>query len=414
MILWKWPVFTAEFHQTRQWKSLVYLLPILPYVFFLSGAIISIRYTQTGFTFSSLLLAFSYFLIVNETLAPIKVAVMNYLALLLPINFVWFSLLKKRKLLTPRGWFYFFPILIEIVLVGLILLISGYKKIQLFPLGAIIPAPLMKKVCDLSIRLDTLLFSHSFLENSVLSFPVIMMAGVCFLFLFIRFLKTRSPTFAGFIGILWTAFLGIALNGQYPATLVFFTASGIILIVSAIEVSFALAYIDDLTRLPGRRSLNEALINLGGAYVIAMVDVDHFKKFNDTYGHDTGDQVLKMIAAQFSMLSGGAKSFRYGGEEFTAIFKGKSLEEAMPHLEKFRKSIETTPFFVRGKERPQSRSKGFEKRKTSGARDKSVRVTVSIGVSEPSKTHNTPNKVIINADKALYRAKKAGRNRVMA
>jgi diguanylate cyclase (GGDEF)-like protein len=74
-------------------------------------------------------------------------------------------------------------------------------------------------------------------------------------------------------------------------------------------------YIDELTGLQGRRSLNETLYNLGRKYAIAMIDVDHFKKFNDTYGHKTGDQVLKMIAYKLERISGGAKTFRYGGEE---------------------------------------------------------------------------------------------------
>ena len=56
-----------------------------------------------------------------------------------------------------------------------------------------------------------------------------------------------------------------------------------------------MAYVDELTGLPGRRSLDQTLINLGKKYSIAMIDIDHFKKFNDTYGHDTGDQVLKII-----------------------------------------------------------------------------------------------------------------------
>ena len=59
-----------------------------------------------------------------------------------------------------------------------------------------------------------------------------------------------------------------------------------------------MAYHDELTGLPGRRALNEALLRVGSRYAVAMVDVDHFKHFNDAYGHEVGDQVLRMVAAQ--------------------------------------------------------------------------------------------------------------------
>ena len=58
---------------------------------------------------------------------------------------------------------------------------------------------------------------------------------------------------------------------------------------------------------------------MGRHYTLAMIDVDHFKKFNDTYGHDVGDLVLKMVAHQISQVNGGGKAYRYGGEEFTTV-----------------------------------------------------------------------------------------------
>jgi diguanylate cyclase (GGDEF)-like protein len=142
-----------------------------------------------------------------------------------------------------------------------------------------------------------------------------------------------------------------------------------------------------------------------------MIDVDNFKKFNDIYGHKIGDQVLKMIASQLNKITGGAKTFRYGGEEFTAIFPGKSSEEAWQHLEKYRQVIATTPFVVRSKYRRKANSKSRGKLKTFG--QKQAKVTVSIGVAAPNKKLTTPGKVLKSADKIMYKAKKAGRNRVM-
>ena len=95
------------------------------------------------------------------------------------------------------------------------------------------------------------------------------------------------------------------------------SAAGVILIVALLAESHRLAFRDTLTGLPGRRALEERLRSLGGRYAVAMVDVDHFKKFNDTHGHDIGDQVLKLVGARLAEVGGGGIAFRYGGEEFS-------------------------------------------------------------------------------------------------
>ena len=76
-----------------------------------------------------------------------------------------------------------------------------------------------------------------------------------------------------------------------------------------------MAYHDELTGLPGRRALNEALLRVGSRYAVAMVDVDHFKHFNDAYGHEVGDQVLRMVAAQLDRGGGGGFSLHRGAPE---------------------------------------------------------------------------------------------------
>ena len=140
-----------------------------------------------------------------------------------------------------------------------------------------------------------------------------------------------------------------------------------------------------------------------------MIDVDEFKKFNDTYGHKAGDQVLKMIASRFGKISGGARTFRYGGEEFTAIFAGKCVKDAVSHVEDFRKAVESRPFVVRDSER--HRRDANHRGKTSVLARNQVKVTVSIGLASPAGLATTPEKVIKSADKKLYYAKKSGRNR---
>ena len=103
--------------------------------------------------------------------------------------------------------------------------------------------------------------------------------------------------------------------------------------MSIIENSYLLAYHDELTTLPSRRAFNDALLRLQDPYSIAVVDIDHFKRFNDTYGHDTGDQVLRLVAAGLSRVTGGGQAYRCGGEEFKILFPGKTTAEVVEHLE---------------------------------------------------------------------------------
>ena len=171
-----------------------------------------------------------------------------------------------------------------------------------------------------------------------------------------------------------------------------------------------MAYHDELTGLPGRRALTEALLRVGGRYAVAMVDVDHFKRFNDTYGHQVGDQVLRMVAAKLDRVGGGGRSFRYGGEEFAILFPNASAADAFPHIETLRKTIEATRFALRGPGRPRKKPATARPRPTSR---KEVSVTVSVGLAERDGRKTNAQQVIAAADKALYRAKGSGRNRVM-
>jgi GGDEF domain-containing protein len=174
-----------------------------------------------------------------------------------------------------------------------------------------------------------------------------------------------------------------------------------------------MAYRDDLTSLPARRALMRDLEGLGGTYCLAMVDVDHFKKFNDKHGHDVGDQVLRMVAGQLAKAKGGGRAYRFGGEEFTILYSGKKREDTLPHVEELRRSVEKATFTLRSWRRPRKKPVDPSGWKTSRTRDtKQLSVTVSIGVADSTGTDPTPEAVLKKADQALYRAKKAGRNRV--
>ena len=99
---------------------------------------------------------------------------------------------------------------------------------------------------------------------------------------------------------------------------------------------------------------------------MAMIDVDHFKKFNDTHGHDIGAQVLKLVAARLAQVDGGGIAYRDGGEEFSVLFPDRPIEQALPALEKLRASIESYRMNVRSDDRPKDLQEGSQRR---GAND---------------------------------------------
>jgi diguanylate cyclase (GGDEF)-like protein len=205
--------------------------------------------------------------------------------------------------------------------------------------------------------------------------------------------------------------LGLHLSDERAAPPLFVAACGLVLVLGLLQETYQLAFRDELTRLPSRRALNERLKSVARRYAIAMVDVDHFKSFNDSYGHDVGDQVLRMVAARLARVGGGGQPFRYGGEEFTVLFAGAGVDEALAHLEALRTEIEGYRMAIRAPGRPRRKRAG-RRRRSGKPSQQTVSVTVSIGVAERSERNDYPEAVIKAADKALYRAKRGGRNRV--
>lgn len=224
-----------------------------------------------------------------------------------------------------------------------------------------------------------------------------------------RLVRQPTPVHAALLWALLAAFVALSGGGGGLGTTVVLTTGALVLVVALIETSYRMAYVDELTGLPGRRALNEALADLRGEYAVAMVDIDHFKKFNDEHGHDVGDQLLRMVGARLAETGGGSRAFRYGGEEFAVLFPGQAVEAALPHLEELRKAVQSTGFAVRGSTRPRKRPE--RARRDTGGRRR-VSVTVSIGVAGSRVPDMAPDAVVRAADAALYRAKRAGRNRL--
>ncbi|UVL78919.1 GGDEF domain-containing protein [Pseudomonas putida] len=234
-----------------------------------------------------------------------------------------------------------------------------------------------------------------------------------FILLVVQYLRAPRPLHAalitGLLGIFWM----LPQTFILPFTLNIMCSQVMLMIAAAVaHEAYQMAFRDELTGLPGRRALNERMQRLGRNYAIAMTDVDHFKKFNDTHGHDVGDQVLRLVASRLSKVTGGGRAYRYGGEEFALVFAGKTAEECVPHVEAVREVIANYVMHLRDQSsRPQDDTSGRQRR--SGNSGGTVSVTISIGVAERQVDHRNPEAVLKSADQALYSAKGAGRNCVM-
>jgi diguanylate cyclase (GGDEF)-like protein len=222
--------------------------------------------------------------------------------------------------------------------------------------------------------------------------------------------RNRRPSNLASVLALGCMYLMLPRIFHTPLLLATVPVVAMVLLISAVvQEAFDLAFRDDLTGLPGRRALNEALKRLGGQYTIAMVDVDHFKKFNDTHGHDAGDEVLKLVARRLGQVGGGGRAFRYGGEEFSLVFAGCDARSAREAIEDVRVAVEKSRMQLRNRgDRDRDDSRG-QQRRGQGGSGATVNVTVSIGVAD-HRAGSTPQAVIKAADKALYAAKDGGRN----
>ncbi len=309
------------------------------------------------------------------------------LSLCLPLNFFVIYNMHERGVLQLSFWKYSILLVIQILLYYYI---SSHEKV------------FADNVFDVS-TIDKPFFSDLLLSK--FSFAIYISVLIYFLADFI-YKKDFSDS-----GFFWSFLTTIFMFSEQFNTwnqIFCLSTSGLILLVSFVLRSYDVAYKDKLTELPSRRSFDEAIPGLGKEYSIGLVDIDFFKKFNDRYGHDVGDQVLKMVASRLSKVGGGGKAYRYGGEEFAILFANRDKEHSYEHLENLRKDIEKQQFSVRGKKRPKKKPKipvFFSK-------DKTEKITVSIGVAQKTEKLSEVQDVIKAADNALYKAKNEGRNRV--
>jgi diguanylate cyclase (GGDEF)-like protein len=216
------------------------------------------------------------------------------------------------------------------------------------------------------------------------------------------FVRGQPVEFALSLALLLAAY-GCLAGAQFPPWFASAAASALAGIVWA---SYLMAFVDPLTGLPNRRALDETLARLSGNYTLAMIDIDHFKSFNDTWGHDAGDRVLRSVARGLRRHAGG-RAFRYGGEEFCVVYPGSDPGKAATRLDQARERIGAARILIPARKRAGPANDGIRRE------PKAVSVTVSAGCAARDGERRGAGAVLKAADEALYSAKRRGRNRVV-
>ncbi len=342
-----------------------------PFLLAMFGGVIGWWFNRGRAVFVMLLLLVCYWLLVGngaefqpDGLAFLRIATLY----LIPVNLLVLGFTAERGVLNPRG-------IARMLILGL----------QIFVMLMLAGQP------DVGSALYHLLDMRFFASDGILNampHPAMILSVLSVILLLIRHKPLETSFAAAIIAITVATVMGPGAI-QYG-----YLAATAVVLAGLAQEAWRMAFVDDLTGLAGRRALGHAMAELGSQYTIAMLDVDHFKKFNDTYGHDVGDIVLKKVARELARVGGGGKAFRYGGEEFTVVFAGRSAEKSYEPLDALRKRI-------------------AENKITVPEKNKTVSVTISVGLSERDEDETDPWGVLKRADQKLYDAKQSGRNRVV-
>ncbi|MGI2260748.1 diguanylate cyclase [Shewanella sp. GXUN23E] len=370
------------------------LLLLAPYVLMLLALLLSQLFNQQRTGFLVVLTLLAYITVqfkLQQPLTGVETRLIYYLlTLLMPINLLLVLAMPARRLLSPGGAGFLLWIVLQLALASWLTQAIDAGQLQEWQQSYLIILPQISATMPLLLLLLGLVaLCGAALVMSYRNLGEDMAALTCLIALMITLTRLQEPMISSLA----------------------FALCGLLLIINLIYRSHELAFIDSLTQIPGRRALENEMKHLGRHYALAMMDVDHFKKFNDTYGHRMGDDVLRLMGKLLIRYAGRAKVYRYGGEEFTMLFKGKDARQCEAQLNEFREAVAAYPLAIRDEDREKDDDKG-KRQRGSKSKVKTVTVTISIGVADHA-DGKSPSDVMKVADELLYKAKKAGRNCVV-
>ena len=372
------------------------LLGYLPYLLAVICIALADQFNRSRYVLLALLTAGSFWVIRNylqvSLAEPEATRIFSALSIIMPLSLLFLMLIPERGIWNRFG-------LVYTLAIG-VLVLAAPRIIEVI-------AILLGGRTEWLVIWPTDYWVLSLVATA--AFTTATVAGLWML------LWRDDETEVALLVTLWAGLIVLAGFHMAYVSVALFNVAGLVQVLSILRSSHAMAYRDDLTGLLGRRALNERLEGLGPRYSIAMMDVDHFKKFNDTHGHDVGDEVLKMVAACIGRVGAGGTPFRYGGEEFCVVFPRKSAEESIDALEDVRESIADYRMTLRNKDQRPARAREGQRKRTGMAtkiKSGTVAVTISIGLAEREEGQYAPAEVVKAADKQLYKAKQKGRNRL--
>ncbi len=374
-------------------SNLLALLPQLPYVLLSIAGLIALLSNRTRELALSLSVLCTYWLIRTYLQAPLDSQpaseVFTLLALALPLIALFLIFIPQQGITQPQGIAIFLGPPVLLTAASQILIINP----DLF-------APFTVDLIN-----NPLWFTR--LPGDIALIYVIAI-GIATMML-IRRQQSIESSALGCIAMLFVTLGWIQLNNISAAM---FTGMGLLLTINITSGLLHIGLYDELTQIGNRRALIEAAKTAGNQYTLAMVDADHFKQINDRFGHDLGDQALKVIASCMLKTGCGGKAYRYGGEEFCLLFKGKSRDQVADCLEELRQAIANYDMVIRDKKlRPKEQALG-EKKRGASKRHSNLRLTVSVGVADNANGGSFEHLIKL-ADRALYKAKAGGRNRLV-
>ena len=367
-----------------------------PYLVLFGGLLLSLAFRRGRAFFVLFSLTLAYFAFVffvqHEAVGFVSQTVSAALCLFVPFNIAMFTVMSERGVFNGPGLRRLSLLLIEVGITAAVLIYDVRE------FSEILYRPIIDHISLSAIHLPQwgIVFTVAAIAIGV-SFSVLRGSAI-------------DAALAGTAAAFAVACSGLPLPGAFVW---FCTIAGLIMAFAVVHDSHRMAFYDELTGLPGRRALNERLAALDGSFTLAVVDIDHFKRFNDTWGHEVGDQVLKLVAAQLQRVGGGGTAYRQGGEEFTIVFPGRRGASALERLETLRQKIVEYKIMLRQRRRLGNSAAG-RARVSTQPDSKWISVTVSIGVAEREGRGEAADRVLQAADQALYRAKSTGRNRVIA
>ncbi len=369
------------------------IITSLPYALFIFTIVLAHAFKQSRIAMVSATMLLAYWVIQSRLQSPLSTGTtifeLSLLTLLMPISLLLVLSYRDASIFSKPFALYLFKLSIFFIWSWVTLSyihedgLDDLNNTFLFVWPSVSQLPFILVIFSLAMVLifSIFLMSRNNIIDAVL-YTTALLSSVTYAFIHITFISSTL-----------------------------FSLAGILLLLYLINASYELAFNDNLTDIPGRLALESDLRHLGKVFSIAMVDIDHFKSFNDSYGHETGDDVLKLVASKLQKVGKKARVYRYGGEEFTILFKGREVPDTLSELEELRAALEEYKMVIRNKDaRPKNDKVGSKQRKTK-AKSNTVNITISIGVAD-NLDFDTVAEVMKAADNALYKAKKTGRNKV--